>query len=79
MAELPVPVDVVDVVIPPEEGIHVVRQCQHKNLNRVWLQPGAESSDIIHFCNQHRMQVVFNACAMVEKKRFVSVERQEQR
>ena len=25
--ELPVPVDVVDVVIPPEKGIHVVRQC----------------------------------------------------
>ena len=77
--ELPVPVDVVDVVIPPEQGIHVVRQCAHKNLNRVWLQPGAESSEIIHFCNQQRMQVVFNACAMVEKKRFASVERQEER
>ena len=77
--ELPVPVDVVDVVIPPEKGIHVVRQCAHKNLNRVWLQPGAESSEIIHFCNQQLMQVVFNACAMVEKKRFTSVERQEER
>ena len=77
--ELPVPVDVVDVVIPPEKGIHVVRQCAHKNLNRVWLQPGAESSEIIHFCNQQLMQVVFNACAMVEKKRFASVEGQEEK
>ncbi len=69
---LPVSVDVVDVVVPPEEGIHVVRQCADKNLNRIWLQPGAESSEIIHFCNRQLMQVVFDACAMVEKKRLVS-------
>ena len=79
VGELPVPVDVVDVVIPPEEGIHVVRHCEHEDLSRVWLQPGAESSDIIRFCNRHRMQVVFNACAMVEKKRFAPVKRQEER
>ena len=76
---LPVSVDVVDVVVPPQEGIQVVRQCVNKNLNRVWLQPGAESPEIIQFCNQEMMQVVFNACAMVEKKRFASVERQEER
>ena len=77
--QLPVPVDVVDVVVPPEEGIHVVRQCAHRNLGRVWLQPGAESFEIIRFCEQQQMQVVFDACAMVEKKRFVSVERQEEK
>ncbi len=78
VGELPVPVDVVDLVVPPEEGIHVVRQCRQEDLNRIWLQPGAESSDIIDCCNQHRMQVVHGACAMVEKRRFVSVRKTQE-
>ena len=76
---LPEPVDVVNVVVSPQEGIDVVRQCRRANLKRIWLQPGAESAEIIQFCDEQVMQVVFNACAMVEKKRLVSVERQQER
>ena len=68
LAELPELPDVVDIVVPPPVTERVVQQVHELGLNRVWMQPGAESQAAIEYCQQHGIQVVYDACAMVHKR-----------
>ncbi|MBC7346506.1 MAG: CoA-binding protein [Clostridia bacterium] len=64
LAEVPVKVDVVDVVVPPEVTEKVVEQAKQLGLERIWLQPGAESEAAIEFCRRHGLKVVYGVCVM---------------
>ncbi len=66
--QLPDKVDVVDVVVPPEVGETIVRQCAELGLTRVWLQPGAESEDAIRFCREHGIKVLHDVCVMAQRR-----------
>lgn len=68
LADLPELPDVVDIVVPPPVTERVVQQVHELGLNRVWMQPGAESQAAIEYCQQHGIQVVYDACAMVHKR-----------
>jgi hypothetical protein len=68
LADLPESPDVVDVVVPPQVTEKVVQQVHELGLNRVWMQPGAESQAAIEYCQEHGVQVVYDACAMVHKR-----------
>jgi predicted CoA-binding protein len=70
LASLPQPPDVVNLVVPPWVTEQVVRQAQELGLTRIWMQPGAESEEAIAYCREHDMQVVYDACAMVNKRRW---------
>lgn len=70
LKELPEKPAVVDIVVPPWETEQVVRQCAEAGIERVWMQPGAESQEAIEFCRSHQIKTVYNACAMVEKRRW---------
>jgi predicted CoA-binding protein len=69
---LPQPIDGVIVTVPPHEAKHVVAQCAELGIRHVWLQQGAESEDVIRFCDEHSINVVHHECAMmyVEPRRF---------
>jgi hypothetical protein len=71
LADLPERPEVVDFVIPPEQTERVLQECYTLGLMRVWLQPGAESDAAIQYCHDHQLQVVYDACAMVEKRRWI--------
>ena len=64
--DIPVVVDVVDIVTPPEITKKVVRECREKGITRVWLQPGAESEEAIKFCNENNIKVIYGLCVMME-------------
>jgi predicted CoA-binding protein len=68
LADLPESPDVVDVVVPPQVTEKVVQQVHELGLNRVWMQPGAESQAAIEYCQEHGIQVIYDACAMVHKR-----------
>jgi predicted CoA-binding protein len=68
LADLPEKPEVVDIVVPPNQTEKIVQQCQELGLTRVWMQPGAESAAAIQFCHDHGIQVVHDACAMVQKR-----------
>ncbi len=68
VSTLPEPPQVVDIVVPPSQTELVLKQCLEQGLRRVWLQPGAESPAALEFCRKHGMDVVHDACAMVEKR-----------
>ncbi len=68
LADLPETPEVVDIVVPPDQTEQVVRQCKTLGLTRIWMQPGAESAAAIQYCHDHGLQVIYHACAMVEKR-----------
>lgn len=70
LADLPEPPQVVDIVVPSSVTEEIVRQCAELGLNRVWMQPGAESEEAIAFCQDRDIKVVHHACAMVHKRQW---------
>lgn len=63
--DLPVVVDVVNLVTPPEVSLEIVKQCVEKGINMVWLQPGAENEEVINFCKENNIKVIHNTCIMM--------------
>jgi len=68
LANLPQPPEVVDMVVPPGVTEQIVREMHELGLKRAWMQPGSESEAAIVYCEQHDMQVVTQACAMVRQR-----------
>jgi predicted CoA-binding protein len=65
LEDLPVRVDVVDFVVPPQVTEKMLEDCKKLGLNRIWLQPGSESEAAINFCYQNKMKVVYGVCVMM--------------
>lgn len=70
LADLPESPDVIDIVVPPPITEQIVSEVHKLGLDRVWMQPGAESDAAIAFCEAHDIQVVHGACAMVWKRQW---------
>ncbi len=66
ISDIPFNIDVVNVVTPPSITEAIVRECQEKNIRRVWLQPGAESEAAIKFCHYNNIDVIHGLCVMLE-------------
>jgi predicted CoA-binding protein len=70
LSEIPVKVDVVDLVVPPSVTEKTLKQCKELGLNRIWLQPGSESEAAIAFCREHNLKVVYGVCVMLSKEKL---------
>ena len=69
IGELPKVPDVVVTVVPPMATEQIVEECLRIGVKKVWMQPGSESQRAIGFCRKNGIDVVFNACIMVERKK----------
>ncbi len=65
LADIPVKVDVVDFVVPPEITETIIKDCKRLGLERIWLQPGSESEATIAFCDENNLKVVHSVCVML--------------
>jgi predicted CoA-binding protein len=65
LADIPIKVDVVDFVVPPEATEAILKQCKELGLSRIWLQPGSESETAITFCHDNNLKVVHSVCVMM--------------
>jgi predicted CoA-binding protein len=65
LADIPVKVDVVDFVVPPEVTEAILKECKRLGLGRIWLQPGSESDAAIAFCHENKLKVVHDTCVML--------------
>jgi len=66
LSELPIQPDVVDMVVPPNVALDVVKECYKLGIQKVWLQPGSESDELIDYCYEHDLEVIYGMCVMVE-------------
>ena len=65
LADIPVKVDVVDFVVPPEVTEAIIKECKRLGLDRIWLQPGSESEAAIAYCHENKLKVVHDVCVML--------------
>ncbi len=67
IAELPEKVDLIDIVLPPERGIEVIRESLSLGYKNFWIQPGAESPEIIGLLSETSgVDYVANSCIMLK-------------
>ena len=65
LADIPVKLDVVDFVVPPEVTEAIIKECKRLGLDRIWLQPGSESEAAIAYCRENNMKVVHDVCVII--------------
>ncbi len=65
--DLPAIPAVVDVVVPASVGFHVLKDALEAGSSYFWLQPGAESPELIASARDADIKLIFDRCAMVEK------------
>lgn len=66
--DIPENIDVVNIVTPPKVTVNIVKDCKDKGIKRVWIQPGAEDKEVIDFCKQNNINVVYGLCVMLETR-----------
>ena len=65
LEELPAKPTIVNFVVPPSKTLEVLQECLELALTNVWIQPGAESPEVITFLQQSNFNYIANACIMV--------------
>jgi hypothetical protein len=68
LEELPQKPTIVNIVVPPRSALQTLEKCKELGLDNVWLQPGAESSEIMSFLEAGSFNYLANACIMVESR-----------
>jgi uncharacterized protein len=69
LRKLPVKPDVVDIVVPPKITEKTVEECKNLKIDKVWMQPGSESDKAIDFCKKNGIDILYNVCVMIERKK----------
>ncbi|HAM37955.1 MAG TPA: CoA-binding protein [Elusimicrobia bacterium] len=64
--DIPVTVDAIDIVTPPEVTEKIVEDCKIKGIKYIWMQPGAESEKAIKFCENNNIKAIYNMCLLVK-------------
>lgn len=68
--DLPEVPDVVDLVVPPTVSLKTVEDCLAAGAKRIWFQPGSESAEAVKKAQDGGMEVVYDACIMIQKVAF---------
>ncbi|HSJ36312.1 MAG TPA: CoA-binding protein [Acidimicrobiia bacterium] len=68
VADLPVAPDIIDLVVPAEIGVKVVRQALDVGYDRIWVQPGAESPELLRLLQESDAEYIADACIMVRSR-----------
>ncbi|MFO7549134.1 MAG: CoA-binding protein [Acidimicrobiia bacterium] len=56
---------IVNLVVPPSEGMGVAQEAKGLGYRRVWLQPGAESAELIDYLDREEFEWLADACIMI--------------
>ncbi len=66
LKELPVKPETIITIVPPKITEQVVKQAIELKINKIWMQPGSESIKAIKDCEDNNIQVIHNACFVVD-------------
>ena len=71
LESVPYTIEVIDLCINSKVGIEVVKEAKKLGINKILIQPGAESEEILNFCKENAISVV-ESCALVELSNYSS-------
>lgn len=63
VSDIPIPVDVASLYVPPAVGIRLVQELSAKGIKKVFLNPGSESPELLHALADKGMEVIM-ACSI---------------
>ena len=66
--DLPVNPTIVNIVVPPMATLKVLEKARELGYTNVWVQPGAESPEVIAYLTQHSFNYLANSCIMVRSR-----------
>lgn len=69
LTDLPVRIDVVIFVVPPEVTERLIPVVYDMWISHVWMQPGAQSPQAIALCDKLWIDCIHDACVMIERKK----------
>lgn len=58
-------IDVVEFVVNPTIGLKVLKECIELGIDKIWLQPGTRSEELIKEAEEHGINVI-QSCVLVE-------------
>jgi len=62
--DVPEPIDMATVYVPPEIGITLLDDLETKQIAEIWLNPGAESDELVAEARRRKLNVI-EACSIV--------------
>jgi predicted CoA-binding protein len=65
LADIPASIDVINLIIHPIKGKEIVAEAAKLGVKSIWIQPGADSPEIIELCKQADIEV-HQGCVLVE-------------
>lgn len=68
LADLPEAPTIVNVVVPPKTTLRVLESARELGLWNVWIQPGAESPEVLTYLQENDFNYLANACIMVRSR-----------
>ncbi|MGA7095985.1 MAG: CoA-binding protein [Acidimicrobiia bacterium] len=66
--DLPQTPTIVDLVVPAIRGLRVVSQCEAAGIENIWVQPGAESRELLERLESGPFTWLAHACIMVRAR-----------
>jgi len=66
--DLPVAPTIVNIVVPPKTALKVLEKAEKLGYRNVWIQPGAESAEVMAYVTQNGFNYLANACIMVKSR-----------
>jgi uncharacterized protein len=60
-------IDVVVFVVPSEVTLKVLRKVKEREINKVWMQPGSGSEEVVEFCKKNNIEYISEACIMIQR------------
>jgi len=65
LSDIPYKIEVLDLCINPYKGIKIVQEAHKLKIDKILIQPGAESDEILNFCEANGIQAI-QGCVLVE-------------
>ena len=58
--------DFIITIVPSNVTERIVEKCKMLGINKIWMQPGSESTKAIEFCKKNNIEVVYGICIIVD-------------
>jgi predicted CoA-binding protein len=68
LAALPRVPTIANFVVPPAVTLEVLEEARALGILAAWIQPGAESPEVLAYLQEHGFEYLANACIMVESR-----------
>lgn len=73
LGDVPETPDIVNFVVPPPRTLRILQRAKELGLTNVWIQPGAEDEDVMHYLADNDFDYLANACIMVQSRRHSEI------